>query len=33
LSNTDEIASILVDIMTDEGNIESGEKYNAADYF
>src|SRR5699024_7056277 len=33
LSNTDEIESILVDIMTDEGNIESGEKYNDADYF
>jgi len=33
LSDTDEVASILVDIMTDEGNIESGKKYSVQDYF
>lgn len=33
LSDTDAVASVLVDIMTDEGNIENGNIYNVADYF
>ena len=33
LSDTEAVASVLVDIMTDEGNIENGKIYEVRDYF
>ncbi len=33
LSDTDAVASVLVDIITDEVNIENGKIYNVQDYF
>ncbi|HLR42574.1 MAG TPA: (S)-benzoin forming benzil reductase [Pseudogracilibacillus sp.] len=33
LTNTDAVASVLVDIITDEVNVQNGKTYNVNDYF
>ncbi len=33
LSSTDAVAGVLVDILTDESNVENGKIYNVRDYF